>query len=355
MLKDMVLRETGASISVIPDAWNATEARALDVVLEELQGISNDSWEGAGQAPKVQVEIVGSRCVFMPTFVIDYSILGLQYRAFVSGCDQAAPVAGNNHRIFGERNMFESPEFHQQSRNFLTWSAGVLRIQNLPFLLRVFRPALTLLWFGLMRIWSSVPLIGAATGVLAGYRKIVQPWMDNRSASADWERQRDHEARMEEGMGSRNDFVDSGAALRFFNQNKRRILHNLAGSYEHKGGGFDWYKEWEQWANQQWRQQAQERQETTYQRRQASGRDDFQQQKQKSQEFRWDFDERDPYSVLDINRGAAKEEVAAAFRKQMLKYHPDTQPNASESQKIRLVERSKIITEAYRSIKKEMQ
>mmetsp|Transcript_59522 Transcript_59522/g.164639 ORF Transcript_59522/g.164639 Transcript_59522/m.164639 type:complete len:128 (+) Transcript_59522:606-989(+) len=75
----------------------------------------------------------------------------------------------------------------------------------------------------------------------------------------------------------------------------------------------------------------------------------------KTQEFRWDFDENDPYSVLDIRRGATKQEVSAAFRKQMLKYHPDTQPNASEAQKIRLVERSKIITEAYRRIKKEMQ
>jgi hypothetical protein len=360
MLKDMVLRETGASISVIPDAWNATQARAFNVVLEELQGISDDSWPQEGQAPKVQAEIVKARRVFMPTFVVDYSILGLQYRAFVSGCDKAAPVAGNNHRILGEHNMFESPEFHQQSRNFLTWSAGMLRIQNLPFILRVFRPALTLMWFGLMRIWATIPLIGAATGAIAGYRKIVQPWMDARSASAEWERQREHEARMEEDdIGFRNDFVDSGAARRFFHQNRKQILDHLGGSYTHEEGDFDWYKQWEEWANQQWRQQAQGQQRSTYQGRQTSGSQGYEQQtssdqhRQKSQEFRWDFDENDPYSVLDIRRGATKQEVSAAFRKHMLKYHPDTQPNASEAQKIRLVERSKIITEAYRRIKKE--
>ena len=66
-------------------------------------------------------------------------------------------------------------------------------------------------------------------------RRIVQPSMDTRSASADWERQRDHEAWMEDGMGSRNDFVDSGAALCFFSDNKRRILDDLGGSYEHRG------------------------------------------------------------------------------------------------------------------------
>lgn len=358
MLKDMVLKETGASISVIPDAWNATQARAYHVVLEELQSISYGSWPQDGQAPKVQAEIVNARRVFMPTFVIEYSILGLQYRAFVSGCDKAAPVAGNNHRILGEHNMFESPEFHQQSRNFLTWSAGMLRIQNLPFILRVFRPALTLMWFGLMRIWATIPLIGAATGVIAGYRKIVQPWMDARSASAEWERQRENEARMEdEDVRSRNDFTDTGAARQFFYQNKKTILDHLGGSYEHKEGDFDWYKQWEEWANQQWRQQEQAQQQSTYHRRQTSGHQGYKEQtsRQKTQEFRWDFDENDPYSVLDIRRGVTKQEVSAAFRKQMLKYHPDTQPNASEAQKIRLVERSKIITEAYRRIKKEMQ
>ena len=38
----------------------------------------------------------------------------------------------------------------------------------------------------------------------------------------------------------------------------------------------------------------------------------------------------------------------------MLKYHPDTQePNASDAQKRRSTERSKLISEAYRKIKTE--
>jgi curved DNA-binding protein CbpA len=55
--------------------------------------------------------------------------------------------------------------------------------------------------------------------------------------------------------------------------------------------------------------------------------------------------------VLGINRNATDKEVSGAFRKEMLKYHPDTQPNASEAQKRRSTERSKLISEAYRKIK----
>jgi len=60
------------------------------------------------------------------------------------------------------------------------------------------------------------------------------------------------------------------------------------------------------------------------------------------------------YSVLGIKRGASKAEVSAAFRREMLKHHPDTQANSSEAEKARATERSKYISEAYRKIKNEM-
>jgi DnaJ domain len=359
MLRDMILQETKASISVVPDAWNATQARSFHVVTAELQAISDNAWTQDGPAPRVQTEIVRSRRVFMPTFVIDYKIMGLDYRSFISGCDTAAPVTGTNHRVFGDYSLFESPEFHQQSRNFLSWSSNFLRVQNLPFLMRLFRPAFTVVWFGVLRIWAKIPIIGAATGVVAGYRKILQPWMDNRTATADWERQRENEARMEEeDVGFRNDFTDSGAARQFFQRNRRRILDHLGGSHEHKKGAYDWYAEWEEWANQQWQQQRTHQGQSADQRQGDGAGQTYQrhhQQKAKQTEFHWDFDMNDPYSVLGIRRGATKQEVSAAFRKQMLKHHPDTQPNATEAQKIRLVERSKLTTEAYRRIKKDMQ
>ena len=57
--------------------------------------------------------------------------------------------------------------------------------------------------------------------------------------------------------------------------------------------------------------------------------------------------------MLGIEQNVSDKEVSNAFRKEMLKYHPDTQPNASDAQKRRFVERSKLITEAYRKIKTE--
>jgi DnaJ-class molecular chaperone len=60
------------------------------------------------------------------------------------------------------------------------------------------------------------------------------------------------------------------------------------------------------------------------------------------------------YSVLGIKRGATKNEVSAAFRKEMLKHHPDTQVSASEAEKARASERAKYISEAYRKVKADM-
>lgn len=60
------------------------------------------------------------------------------------------------------------------------------------------------------------------------------------------------------------------------------------------------------------------------------------------------------YSVLGVNRSASLKEVSEAFRKQMLMYHPDVQPaTASDAEKQRAIERSKLVSEAYRKIKSE--
>jgi len=58
--------------------------------------------------------------------------------------------------------------------------------------------------------------------------------------------------------------------------------------------------------------------------------------------------------VLGLKRGATKSEVSQAFRREMLKYHPDTQVNATDAEKDRALERSKLITASYRKIKVQM-
>ncbi|KAL3935579.1 MAG: hypothetical protein SGBAC_008931, partial [Bacillariaceae sp.] len=198
MLRDMKLQSTGAPIPIVPDAWNATEGRALQLVRQELQGLVDASWENDGEAPKVRLQVVKSRRVYMPTFIIDYEILGLvEYRAFVSGCDKGAAVSGVSHQIMGDDSMFLNPEYHRAAQNFLSQPLNaIMRQPQLagPLIGRVLATG----WFFFMRIWTKVPIIGLFVGSLAGYRKIYQPWMDNKTASAEWERQRENEAQMEE-------------------------------------------------------------------------------------------------------------------------------------------------------------
>lgn len=253
MLKDMVLQQSGNRVSVVPDAWNSTHGRAFSIVKEELQAIVNHEWPLSEQPPTVQTEVVSSRRVFMPTFVIDYKVMGLEYQAFVSGCDPNAPVGGVSHQILGNKNLFNDPVFHQQSRNFLsTVTSGattLLRRFNLPMLIWIFRPFVTVFWFVFLRLWAAFPIVGAAGGLFAGFRKIVQPWMDSRRATADWERQREHESEMIEDVDSlrgMNDFEDlSGSAQKYFYRHKARILRSLSGEFEHDEGDFDWYADWQ--------------------------------------------------------------------------------------------------------------
>ena len=68
MLRDLSLQSTGQPIQVIPDAWNATQAQALSVVKEDLQGVVDSSWSSNSEPPKVQTEVVSSRRVYMPTY-----------------------------------------------------------------------------------------------------------------------------------------------------------------------------------------------------------------------------------------------------------------------------------------------
>ena len=353
MLRDMKL-SNGERLEVFPDPWNATRGRAFAVIREDLEAMSE---EAPGEV-KVQTEIVGSRRVYMPTFVIDYSILGAEYKAFVSGCDAGAGVSGVNHRVIGRSDQ----ELQQASQSFLSKAGqygmrflGNRRMGSSLFLL--------LQLFGnlAVRILPRLPLIGAIGGAFVGFRKIIQPWMGNRYASAEWERQREHESVMKEHTEHADDFLDSGAAKRYFEKHRAEILRALSGEQAHEKGEYSWYADWEEWAR---RQYAQQQQQQTYEQqrygRQTYGQQAYgQQQRQQAPppqkpKYQWDFDPNDPYSVLGIHRGATKSEVSAAFRKEMLKHHPDTQAGATAAAKERSVERSKLITEAYRKIKAEM-
>jgi len=154
-----------------------------------------------------------------------------------------------------------------------------------------------------------------------------------------------------------SDFTDfSGRARDHFERNRESILRSLSGDASHEEGDFDWYSDWQAWAKQQWEQQARQQQQHQQYYNQNQKQEQQQRQQRRSpskpkDEFKWPFNPSDPYSVLGIDRQASDAEVSNAFRKEMLQYHPDTQPNATEAQKRRSVERSKLITGAYRKIK----
>ena len=135
-----------------------------------------------------------------------------------------------------------------------------------------------------------------------------------------------------------------------------------------------WYHQWEEWAREQFERaqreasraeaewmrqqqqsQKQESQQQTYKQYEQSKQQkqrQYKQAKKEDDDFKWDFDKNDPYAVLGISRNATKDEVSKAFRREMLKHHPDlVGQNASEKEKRRATERSKLISDAYRKIK----
>jgi len=349
MLRDMKL-SNGERIEVFPDPWHATQGRAFGVLREELEAIAKEAPGGA----TVQTEKMGARRVYMPTYVIEYSVLGCEYKAFVSGCDAGAGVSSVSHTVLNQDAQNASNSFLSGVSHFGMRILGNRHLASrLIILLQLFGNVFA-------RLLSRLPLFGLVGGAFVGFRKIVQPWMDNKFASAAWEREREHESLESKYPEQADDFVDSGSAKRYFQNNKDAILRALSGEADHEEGEYDWYKEWEEWARRQYAQQQQQQQQRyggygqQYGQQQQEYQRQQQQQKKAPPKYKWDFNPNDPYSVLGIKRGATKKEVSAAFRKEMLKHHPDTQAGASDAAKERATERSKLITDAYRKIKAEM-
>ena len=358
MLRDMKL-SNGQVLQIVPDPWNATKHRCLEIVQQDLLTIAQSEEPSAD----VQVQLVRARRVYLPTYVIEYSILGVQYEAFVSGCDEGSGVSGVNHAVWSNDqtgNFIPSPSFVGNVGSIAQTGARVFGTRGM------LGAATVILQFAgslLARVATRIPAVAVLGGIFVGFRKIVQPWLDQRSSTADWEQEREREA---SGHNQRpyvgDDFDDyTGAGERYFRQNKQRILRHMMGSADHQQGDYDWYKDWEAWARQQFEQQQQQQQQSYYQQqqqsysrqRQQSSSSSSSRQTKSKPNYKWGFDPNDPYAVLGVKRGSTSKEVAAAFRREMLKYHPDTQVNASEAERDRSTERSKLITDAYRKIKAE--
>ena len=318
------------------------QERAFNVVYEELQDLCEEA------DVTVETERLSSRRIYMPTYVIDYTLLGLSYRAFISACDGSIGVSGSSHTMTFSKGS-AGDQVIDGARSFLS---DVVSRNPTNALARILRTvglrasfALPFSWFArvgakvLVQIATRFHIVGLLGGVLMGYRKLFRPFLSDREAGAEWERQRVHEA---QSLDSHHEdsFRDTGIAKRYFEKHQHRILRALR---EEEGrrdetDGQEWYRQWEQWAREQFEQAQrhayQEQQEfhrkqqhgrrepygdqhneRTRQQRSQSRRSRDQEQTKKKREYEWDFDPSDPYSVLGIKRGATKDEVSKAFRR----------------------------------------
>jgi hypothetical protein len=74
MLRDMKMTKSDEVVPVVPDPWNAPKGRAFAIVKEGLESLS-----GVSDAKlSVQIEVVSSRRVYMPTYDIQYTVLGME-------------------------------------------------------------------------------------------------------------------------------------------------------------------------------------------------------------------------------------------------------------------------------------
>ena len=370
------LKHDGQKLEIYPDPWNATRERAYSVIYDELHDMANEQAKSDDSANEITVETerLSSRRIYMPTYIVEYTILGITYRACISGCDPSIQVSGVSHTtIFsagskGDKVLEGASSFLSGlPQRVVPAAASALQFFGL-------RPFVAIAQIGLTvvsRIAMKFHIVGLFGGAFIVWRKLFRPYMDARSATAEWERQRDYEAQSSESFHE-DSFRDTGSAKAYFIRNKKKILKSLSGEegrHDDREGN-EWYKQWEQYAREQWeqaqreasraqqewqqQQQSQQQQGRTYEQYQQSTQQQQQKQKYKQakkDDFEWDFDVNDPWAVLGIPRNSSKEEVSKAFRREMLKHHPDLQSKANEQEKRRATERSKLISAAYRKIK----
>lgn len=308
MMKDMKLGNK--KLAIFPDPLNATRGKAFAIVKENLKllCLSSNNFPSNEYNLELQTEIISSRRVYMPTYVIDYKVIpNMEFQAFVSGCDEAADVSGVSHKMVRDNDILAKPQQMQQNASsFLNqasslFDSGTRLGRNLGLGNREFGTIIVLFlqFVGsfAVRILARIPIIGLFVGLLFGFRKVIQPWMDSRSASVEWERQREHEATI--NVDYKDDFVDSGNAQRYYNANRKRILNQLSGNANHTRGDFDWYQKWEAWARQQWDEQQKQQQqqsphENTRRQQQQTQQNQRSTRPMQNTDYKWDFDPNDP-------------------------------------------------------------
>ena len=256
------LRYDQTTLDVFPDPWNASRERAFSVICDELLDMANDQYREQTKSDhattseiRVETQRLTARRVYMPTYIVEYTILGVTYQAFLSGCDDSIQVSGISHKtIFsagskGEQVLEGANSFLSSlPRRIVPTAATALQMFGLKPFVAVAQLALNII----SRVAMRFPIIGLFSGAFLAWKKILRPYMDSHAASTEWERQRDHEAQMNEQFHE-DSFWDDGSAKAYFTRNEARILASLSGEGErqHDQESNAWYEQWEQWAREQ--------------------------------------------------------------------------------------------------------
>jgi len=267
--------------------------------------------------------------VYLPTYIFDYSVLGggEGYRSFVSGCDLGMPVSGISHKIF---SIFED------SLGSVISSKIKIRGPVAFWLANNLGHAVSFIG----RVVVKFPFL---TIIAVSVFKFVVPRIRNQLTLDQWKEQREHDARQDHYHADH--FVDSSfASQRYFEFHREAILRILS-----QVNGFN-HSHYSSTRSSQ--DQRTEYRNYSY----SSGYQEQRRRRTNESSDNWSNQNNnlnDPYDVLGVKKSATMSEVSAAFRREMLKHHPDMNANASEAEKLVALERSKMITEAYRKIKQQ--
>ncbi len=329
------------SIQVFPDPWNATEGTALKIVKDQLILDVDDIMRSRGEnvESEIEVQVVNSRRVYLPTYIFDYSVLGggKGYRSFVSGCDAEVPVSGISHQAFS----FIEDIFSTVSSNMKITVSSSMKTPGPIAMWLASNLGTGALREGIKfasRLVTKFPFFSI---VAFGIFKFGIPRIRNHLTLEQWKEQREHDAGQYHYHTDHFDYYGS-ASKRYFELHREAILRILSQMHQfnhmHYGNTDDGSHSREEYQNYNRNHEKQRsRRNSGYSNSWAGSHNNA----------------KDPHHILGVKKSATMSEVSAAFRREMLKHHPDMNTNATEAEKAEALERSKMITAAYRKIKQQ--
>lgn len=99
-------------------------------------------------------------------------MLAPRYLAFVSGCDDGAPVSGISHKVFDVSNE-DASTFLSKAASVAHQGLQYIGVRGLPTFIAVL---LQFIGSSVARLAIRLPMVGALGGAFVGFRKIIRPW-----------------------------------------------------------------------------------------------------------------------------------------------------------------------------------